>query len=109
IEEFFRQTWGYHQAGQTGAEATFSIHPDFPVRDPAAGGRQRFADAALGHFLPDGENRIPQVLCEFKDISSGLDAPQRRKNDNRSPVEQGLGYLAAARAGMFGTEPILPT
>ena len=49
------------------------------------------------------------MLCEFKDIRSGLDAPQKRKNDNRSPVQQGLGYLAAARVGMFGHEPIIPT
>jgi hypothetical protein len=108
IEEFFRQTWGYVQAGQAGAEAAFSIHPDFPVRQ--AGGRaNKFADAALGRFLAGGANQIPQVLCEFKDIRSGLDAPQKRKNDNRSPVQQGLGYLAAARAGMFGHEPIIPT
>lgn len=48
------------------------------------------------------------MLCEFKDIHSALDAPQRRKNDNRSPVQQGLGYLSAARRGMFGNEPIVP-
>ena len=110
IEEFFRQTWGYVQAGQAGAEAAFSIHPDFPVRQ--TGGRSGFADAALGHFPAGGADRIPQVLCEFKDIRSALDAPQKReksKNDNRSPVQQGLGYLAAARAGMFGHEPIVPT
>jgi len=107
IEEFFRQTWGYVQAGQEGAEAAFSIHPDFPVRQ--AGGRHNnFADAALGRFLAGGASQIPQVLCEFKDIRSGLDAPQRRHNDNRSPVQQGLGYLSAARAGMFGHEPIVP-
>jgi hypothetical protein len=108
IEEFVRQTWGYVQAGQAGAEAAFSIHPDFPVRQ-AGGRKSNFADAALGRFLASGADQIPQVLCEFKDIRSGLDAPQRRKNDNRSPVQQGLGYLAAARAGMFGHEPIVPT
>jgi len=108
IEEFFRQTWGYVQAGQAGAEAAFSIHPDFAVRQTDRRGQQ-FADAALGHFRAAGADDIPQVLCEFKDIRSGLDAPQRRKNDNRSPVQQGLGYLAAARAGMFGHEPIIPT
>lgn len=108
IEEFFRQTWGYIQAGQAGAEAGFSIHPDFPVRQTARRAQQ-FADAALGRFLAGGADQVPQVLCEFKDIRSGLDAPQRRKNDNRSPIQQGLEYLAAARAGMFGHEPIVPT
>ncbi|MEX2642151.1 MAG: DNA methyltransferase [Acetobacterales bacterium] len=53
--------------------------------------------------------RLPQVLCEFKDITSALDAPQRRKRDNRSPVQQGLSYLSAARRGIFGHEPIVPT
>lgn len=111
IEEFFRQTWGYTMAGQEGGEAAFSLFPDFGLRDIAEGRRQRFADAALGWFPADQEDgeRIPQVLCEFKDIRSALDAPQRRKNDNRSPVQQGLSYLAAARRGMFGTEALVPT
>lgn len=109
IEEFFRQTWGYVQAGQAGADDAFSIYPEFPLRDVAAGGRQGFPDAALGRFLADGAKPVPQAVCEFKDIRSSLDAPQRRKNDTRSPVQQGLGYLAAARRGMFGHEPILPT
>ncbi len=109
IVEFFRDTWGYVQSGQAGAEAAFSIHPNFAVREPANGGRPGFADAALGHFRRNDTNHVPQVLCEYKTIKSGLDTPQKRKRDNRSPVEQGLGYLAAARSGMFGTEPIIPT
>lgn len=109
MEEFFRQTWGYVQGGQAGAELAFTMFPQFSVAGGAAGGGVGSADAALGHFLRNQRDHIPQVLCEFKDIRNrGLDAPQRRKNDNRSPVQQGLGYLAAARRGMFGNEPILP-
>lgn len=109
IEEFFRQTWGFVQAGQDGAEAAFSIYPDFQIGGGAARGGAGFADAALGRFAVGREPHIPQVLCEFKDIRSALDAPQRRKGDTRSPTRQGLDYLAAARRAMFGTEPIIPT
>jgi len=52
-----------------------------------------FADLALGNFSRDG---IPQVLCEFKDIRSGLDARQLRKNNDRSPVDQCFDYLQSA-------------
>lgn len=109
IEEFFRQTWGFVQAGQDGAEAAFSIYPDFQIGGGAARGGAGFADAALGWFAVGRATHTPQVLCEFKDIKSALDAPQKRKNDTRSPVRQGLDYLAAARRAMFGTEPIIPT
>lgn len=109
MEEFFRQTWGYVQGGQAGADQAFTMFPQFAVRGGAAGGGVGSADAAIGYFPPDRQNHVPQVLCEFKDIrNKGLDAPQRRKNDNRSPVQQGLGYLAASRRGLFGSEPILP-
>lgn len=67
------------------------------------------ADAALGHFAPNEASPIPQVLVEFKDINSALDAPQKRKGNSRSPVKQGLDYLYAARKGMFGYEAIIPT
>lgn len=108
LEEFFRQTWGYVQSGQAGPGETFSLYPQFPVDGGSARGQRGSADAAMGTF--DGEEgQIPQVLCEFKDIKSALDAPQKRKGDNRSPVQQGLGYLSAARRGMFGNEPIVPT
>lgn len=109
MEEFFRQTWDYFQGGQAGAEQAFSMFPQFPVQGAARAGGAGTADAALGYFPRDRQVHVPQVLCEFKDIRNrGLDAPQNRKNDNRSPVQQGLGYLAAARRGMFGNEPILP-
>ncbi|MGI8570673.1 MAG: hypothetical protein ACR2KT_17310 [Methylocella sp.] len=48
-------------------------------------------------------------MCEFKDIRSDLDALQKRKGNNRSPVRQCLDYLTYARRGFFPSDPILPT
>lgn len=109
LEEFFRATWGYVQAGQAGGEQNYTLHPAFPVAGAGQRGGQGEADAALGFFTPDVAAPIPQVLVEFKDIKSALDAPQKRKGNARSPVKQGLDYLYASRKGMFGYEPIIPT
>jgi hypothetical protein len=109
LEEFFRQTWNYVQTGQLGAEDNFTLWPKFPVPGAGPKGGVGEADAAMGYFSKDGSTNVPQVLCEFKDIKSDLDAPQRRKGSTRSPVRQCLDYLGFARRGMFGNEPILPT
>src|SRR5690606_31944350 len=109
LEEFFRATWGYVQAGQAGGEQNYSLYPAFPVAGAGQRGGTGEADAALGHFTPGDASSIPQVLVEFKDIKSALDAPQKRKGNARSPVKQGLDYLYATRKGMFGYEPIIPT
>ena len=108
LDEFFQQTWGYVQAGQEGGETTFSLYPQFPVSGAGSGGGTGAADAAMGHFDESRQPYIPQVVCEFKDIRSILDAPQRRKGNSRSPVRQALDYLGGARRGLFGHEPILP-
>ena len=108
LEEFFRQTWGYTQAGQLGGEQSFTLYPQFPVPGSGARGGVGRADTGLGLFSDAVRQHIPQVLCEFKDIRSALDAEQSRKGNRRSPVRQGLNYLSAARKGMFGNEPILP-
>ena len=108
LDEFFRQTWGYVQAGQEGGETIFSLYPQFPVSGAGSGGGTGAADAAMGHFDESRQPYVPQVVCEFKDIRSMLDAPQRRKGNSRSPVRQALDYLAGARRGVFGYEPILP-
>lgn len=50
-----------------------------------------------------------QVACEFKQLDCELDAPQRSRADSRSPVEQALNYLSAARRGTVGNEPVRPT
>jgi len=109
IEEFFRDTWGYVQSGQIGAEKNFTLWPKFSVPGAGERGGRGEADLAIGYFAKDASSIIPQVLCEFKDIKSDLDAPQKRKGNNRSPVRQCLDYLSYARRGMFGNEPILPT
>lgn len=108
IEEFFRDTWGYLQSGQAQPGEGYSLWPKFTVAGAGAGGGQGKADLALGYFGA-GQQAIPQVLCEYKDISTDLDAPQRRKGNTRSPEQQALDYLSHARRGMMGSEPILPT
>lgn len=109
LQEFFVDTWGYVQSGQDGSEQSFSLYPKFPVPGAGQKGGPGEADAALGMFTSAKDNLVPQVVCEFKDIKSTLDAPQKRKGNNRSPVQQGLDYLSFARRGLFGNEPILPT
>lgn len=109
LQEFFVETWDYVQTGQDGGEKSFSLYPKFPVPGAGQKGGPGEADAALGEFTSAKGNLVPQVVCEFKDIKSSLDAPQKRKGNNRSPVQQGLDYLSFARRGLFGNEPILPT
>ena len=110
IEEFFRETWGYAQTGQSGSEAgSFTLWPKMPIAGSGATGGVGAADLAIGHFHKDDASSVPQVLCEFKDIRSGLDAPQKRKGNNRSPVRQCLDYLKHAHMACFPSDPILPT
>jgi hypothetical protein len=83
IQEFFHDTWGYEQTGQSGAEAgTFTLWPKYPVLGAGEKGGTGAADLAIGIFQKDDKTSIPQVLCEFKDIKSDLDAPQKRKGNN---------------------------
>jgi hypothetical protein len=109
IEEFFRATWGYTQAGQGESDKGYTLYPQFPVKGAGAKGGTGTADLAIGWFKKGAKGEIPQVLCEFKDLKSALDAPQNRKGSARSPVKQCLDYLSATRRGMFGNEPIVPT
>jgi hypothetical protein len=93
IQRFFVETWGYNlQGDQTPG---YSCRPQFDVPSAGQSGGTGQADLALGRFGIGGEG-VPQVLCEFKDIRSGLDAKQARKGNNRSPVEQSFDYLQAA-------------
>lgn len=109
LQEFFHSTWGYVHDGQEGGEEKFTLYPAFPVAGAGQRGGTGEADAALGFFAKGDSAPVPQVLVEFKDIKSALDAPQKRKGNSRSPVKQGLDYLYASRKGMFGHEPIIPT
>jgi len=90
IQRFFAETWGYHlQGSETPA---YSCRPQFDVVGAGQTGGTGQADLALGNFASSGDG-VPQVLCEFKDIRSGLDAKQSRKGNTRSPVEQCFDYL----------------
>ena len=110
IQVFFHDTWGYEQTGQARTEGgSFSLWPKFAIPGAGEKGGTGAADLAVGLFERNRGTPIPQVLCEFKDIRSDLDAPQRRKGNNRSPVRQCLDYLTYARRGFFPADPILPT
>lgn len=91
IQRFFVETWGYHLQGHE--TPAYTCRPQYEVTGAGQSGGTGYADLALGHFGGDG---VPQVLCEFKDIRSGLDARQLRKNNHRSPVEQCFDYLQSA-------------
>lgn len=109
IDTFFKDLWGYTQSGQ-GSEKAFSLYPKYPVKGGGLKGGTGYADLAIGWFNHDDVPPIPQILCEFKDIKSNLDAPQKsRKNNPRSPVKQCLDYLSASRRELFGNEGVLPT
>ncbi|MCC6921064.1 MAG: Eco57I restriction-modification methylase domain-containing protein [Alphaproteobacteria bacterium] len=106
IQAFFVDLWGYNDAGRAGQDE-LTLIPQFPIRGEGAGGGVGAADLALGWFR-DEDDPTPQVLCEFKDIRSRLDARQHRKGSDRSPVQQCLDYLKGARRGRFGNEPVEP-
>ena len=106
IQTFFVETWGYGQAGQAAPEDQ-TLVPKLRIAGEGAGGGMGEADAALGWFRGNLD-ATPQVLCEFKDINSKLDAKQNRKGSTRSPVQQALNYVRGARRGLFGNEPVQP-
>lgn len=106
ITTFFEEIWGFSATGRSG-DSEHSNIPKFSVAGAGAKGGAGAADLALGWFR-DGGDTIPQVLCEFKDIRSDLDAKQNRKGSNHSPVEQCLNYLKGARRELFGNEPVQP-
>ena len=105
-QTFFVDTWGYGEAGRV-APDEHTIIAKFPIPGEGAGGGAGEADLALGWFR-GRKDAIPQVLCEFKDIRSKLEAKQNRKGSTRSPVEQCLNYVRGARRGLFGNEPVQP-
>ncbi len=110
IQEFFRETWGYGGSGQVGSEdGSFTLWPKFAIAKAGEKGGTGAADLAIGIFHKDGKAPVLQAVCEFKDIRSDLDAPQRRKGNNRSPVRQCLDYLSYARRGLFPSDPVQPT
>lgn len=109
IATFFEELWGFAHNGRNDGAPEYSLYPQFPIKGAGQKGGTGKADLALGRFGSSSNSGTPQVLCEFKDIKSNLDAYQNRKGNNRSPVKQALDYLAEARRGMFLTESIVPT
>lgn len=105
VQRFFIDTWGYRPDG-IGADS-YQLWPQFPIAGAGQSGNQGKADLGVGDF-GGGRARIPQIVCEFKDIRSGLDAKQNRKGNDRSPVMQAKDYLWGARRGLFGNEPVQP-
>ncbi|MDE2447194.1 MAG: N-6 DNA methylase, partial [Alphaproteobacteria bacterium] len=106
IEAFFVKLWGHGVSG-VGHPENHTIYPKYPVERGGAGGNKGAADLALGWFR-GGDDAVPQVLCEFKDIRSKLDLKQNRKGANMSPTEQCLNYLRAARRNTWGNVPVQP-
>lgn len=105
VQRFFVECWGYRDDG-TGAEH-FQLWPKFPIAGAGQTGNRGEADLAVGHFGGDSKP-IPQIVCEFKDVKSGLDSPQHRKGNSRSPVYQARDYLWNARRALIGNEPVQP-
>ena len=105
-QTFMVETWGYGEAGRV-ARDEVTLIPKLRISGEGAGGGPGEADVSLGWFRDDPD-AIPQVLCEYKDIRSDLDARQNRKGSQRSPVTQALNYVRGARRGLFGNEPVQP-
>jgi hypothetical protein len=105
VGRFFVETWGYREDGKGGD--SFNLHPKFPIPGAGQTGNRGEADLGIGVFGA-GRPEIPQVVCEFKDVKSGLDKPQNRKGNNRSPVMQARDYLWNARRNLRGNEAVQP-
>lgn len=106
IKQFFVDIWGYTLQGSA-ADGSYQCFPEFPVVGAGQTGGKGKADLAIGQF-GHGLPGVPQVVCEFKDIKSGLDAPQNRKGNSRTPVQQALDYLRESRTALAGTELVEP-
>ncbi|MDD3801059.1 MAG: N-6 DNA methylase [Desulfuromonas thiophila] len=106
INLFFRELWGYALQGD-GIDG-FQCYPQFPIKRSGQTGGTGKADLALGFFRGADKSDVPQVVCEFKDIRSGLDQKQNRKGNDRSPVRQCLDYLREAKNDLTGNELVEP-
>jgi N-6 DNA Methylase len=106
---FFEETWGYIPSGKNVPGEPYTFYPKYPVAGAGQGGGTGEADAALAIFDHKDIPATPQVVCEFKDVRSNLDAPQKRKGNNRSPVKQCADYLREAVKPLYGNEAVQPT
>lgn len=106
---FFEETWGYIPSGKNSHGEHYTFYPKYPIAGAGQGGGTGEADAALAIVGHKTIPATPQVLCEFKDVRSNLDAPQKRKGNNRSPVKQCADYLREAMKPLYGNEAVQPT
>jgi hypothetical protein len=108
IQTFFVNLWGYARSGEQDKAAGYTLEQQFAIDKAGQNGGVGKADAAMGWFGASELPSPPQVLCEFKDVRSGLDAKQNRKGNDRSPVRQCADYLHFAKQQFtpFGTEKI---
>lgn len=105
MRSLFEGVWGYRDTG--GAE-DHTLYPQHPIPGAGPRGGTGTADAGLGFFEHDGVAPVMQVACEFKPFRTDLDAPQRGRYDQRSPVEQCLNYLHLANRPIHGAENVRP-
>lgn len=109
IDRFFKKTWGYWGTGERDAAEGFCLNAQYGVEGAGQTGGTGSADLAMGWFNREDVQRVAQVLCEFKDIRSSLDAPQNRKGNNRSPVKQCFDYLKHAFDRTDSHSTLVPT
>lgn len=110
VNLFFKKLWNYIASGESSSEEGYTCQSQYPIQRAGQKGGTGEADLALGYFgKNDSISKIPQVLCEFKDIRSRIDEPQNRKGNNRSPVKQCADYIKEAFSSLYGNEPVLPT
>ncbi len=109
MDTFFKGFWNYLGNGEAEASQGFSRYPKYKIAGAGQTGGVGEADLAMGWFERERVPPTPQVLCEFKDIRSNLDANQNRKGNTRSPVKQCADYLREAGKELFGNEAIQPT
>jgi len=93
---FFKRTWGYWGTAEKGKDDGYCLNAQYGVDGAGQTGGRGAADLALGWWGREDVPPVAQALCEFKDIRSGLDAPQKRKGNDRSPVKQCFDYLKYA-------------
>ncbi len=109
INLFFVDTWGYWGTGSRGNSSQYTLCPQYKIISAGQQGGRGSADLALGFFATEDLNSIPQVLCEFKDIKSSLDAPQRREGNDRSPVKQCFDYLKYSFDATDSNSKVVPS
>lgn len=73
VATLFVDLWGYTQTGRGVAAEGFTCDAEHAVYGAGAGGSTGSADVALGWFGRSDVAAVPQVLCELKDVRSGLD------------------------------------